>query len=230
VRYVGAGEFVPATSRIPELAEAAQSCHGCDLYERATQTVFGAGPRSADVMLVGEQPGDVEDRGGVPFVGPAGGLLDRALADAGIDRDSVYLTNAVKHFRWKSTASSTRRIHQTPAASHVIACQPWLAAELRAVHPRVVVALGATAAAALFGSSFRVTAHRGEALRWPPSDGPFTGDETPVAVAFATIHPSAVLRAGAERESAYRGFVDDLRLVLDELAGAPPTPSRQTRV
>jgi uracil-DNA glycosylase len=143
-----------------------------------------------------------------------------------MDRDSLYLTNAVKHFRWKSTASSTRRIHQTPAASHVLACQPWLAAELRAVHPRVVVALGATAAAALFGSSFRVSVHRGEALNWPPSAGPFASDETPVTVAFVTIHPSAVLRAGADREPAYRGFVDDLRLALDQSSGAPIEPSR----
>jgi uracil-DNA glycosylase family protein len=220
VHFVGAGEFVPKTSRTSVLAEAAETCHGCDLYERATQTVFGAGPRLADIMLVGEQPGDVEDRQGVPFVGPAGGLLDRALADVGIERASLYLTNAVKHFRWKSTAGSTRRIHQTPSTSHVVACHPWLAAELRAVHPRVVVALGATAAAALFGSSFRVTAHRGEALLWPPADGPFAGDETPITTAFATIHPSAVLRAGADRESAYRGFVNDLRLALEPAVGA----------
>jgi DNA polymerase len=164
-------------------------------------------------MLVGEQPGDIEDRRGEPFVGPAGGVLDRALADAGIERASLYLTNAVKHFRWKSTDRGTRRIHQTPSASQVIACQPWLSSELAAVRPTMVVALGATAAGALFGSSFRLSAHRGEMLTWPPTAGPFAADRIPDGAALATIHPSAVLRAGADRAAVYRSFVDDLALL-----------------
>jgi DNA polymerase len=140
------------------------------------------------------------------------------LGDAGIDPKSLYLTNAVKHFRWKSTARSGRRIHQTPSTSQVGACQPWIAAELAAVRPRVVVALGATAAAALFGAAFHVTAHRGEILSWPPATGPFARAHSPTATALATIHPSAVLRAGEDRNEMYRGFVEDLGLAAAQAA------------
>ncbi len=188
---------------------------GCELFENATQTVFGAGSPGARVMLVGEQPGDVEDRDGAPFVGPAGRLLDRALAEAGIDRSAAYVTNAVKHFRFKSTAGTQRRIHEKPAARHVTACQPWLSAELAAVTPHVVVALGAAAAQALFGSAFRVTRQRGELLDWPPAAGPYAGSTVPVEGALATIHPSAVLRARTpdERDTAYAGMVADPAVV-----------------
>jgi DNA polymerase len=177
--------------------------------------VFGAGKRTARVMMIGEQPGDIEDRQGEPFVGPAGGVLDRALAEAGLDRRALYLTNAVKHFRWKSTTRSSRRIHEKPSASQMTACQPWLAAELTAVRPRVVVTLGATAAASLFGSSFRLSAHRGEQLQWPPVDGPFAHSRARIEAVIATIHPSAVLRASSEdRAATYQGLVEDLRLAL----------------
>jgi uracil-DNA glycosylase len=197
---------VPDRASLRELAAAAQHCQGCELYERATQTVFGAGRARARVMLVGEQPGDVEDREGEPFVGPAGKLLDRAFDDAGLRRDEVYLTNAVKHFRWKSTAGNKRRIHDKPGARHISACHPWLEAEIRAVRPSIVVALGAVAAQSLFGASFRLSQHRGELLEWP--------DEAPGRVdsAIATVHPSAVLRAGANRDEMYAGLVADLGL------------------
>lgn len=171
-------------------------------------------------MLVGEQPGDQEDREGVPFVGPAGRLLDRALADAGIDRAGAYLTNAVKHFRFKSTASGKRRIHARPGAKHVAACRPWLVAEIAAVRPRIIVVMGTTAAQSLLGSAFRVTQHRGELLGWPPPTGPFAGDGTRVQHALATVHPSSVLRVTdrESRRSAYRSLVDDLRVVSTWLA------------
>jgi DNA polymerase len=215
VRYLGAQPFVPASSQLRVLAAAAEGCQGCDLYARATQVVFGAGKRTARVMMIGEQPGDIEDRQGEPFVGPAGGVLDRALAEAGLDRRALYLTNAVKHFRWKSTARSSRRIHEKPSASQMTACQPWLAAELTAVRPRVVVTLGATAAASLFGSSFRLSAHRGEQLQWPPVDGPFAHSRARIEAVIATIHPSAVLRASSEdRAATYQRLVEDLRLAL----------------
>lgn len=196
---------IPANASLRDLAAAAAKCTACELYERATQTVFGEGPAGARVMLVGEQPGDVEDRRGEPFVGPAGKMLDRALDDAGLARAEVYLTNAVKHFRWKSTASGKRRIHQKPGASHIAACHPWLDAEIAAVAPAIVVALGAVAAQALFGPSFRLTQHRGELLDWPDP-------HTTVEAAVATVHPSAILRAGEKRKEMYAGFVADLRL------------------
>ena len=207
--------FVPTKVDLPALAAAARRCRGCELYEDATQTVFGAGAAGAAVMFVGEQPGDVEDREGAPFVGPAGRLLDRAMAGAGIDRSAAYVTNAVKHFRFKSTANSKRRIHEKPATRHVSACEPWLAAELEVVAPAIVVALGATAAQALFGSTFRVTKQRGEILDWPPPAGPYMASTVPVTAALATIHPSAVLRARTadERETAFDGLVADLRIV-----------------
>jgi DNA polymerase len=202
---VGMATEVPAHAGLRELAVAAARCTACELYERATQTVFGAGPDKARVMLVGEQPGDVEDRRGEPFVGPAGRMLDRALDEAGLARNEVYLTNAVKHFRWKSTASSKRRLHQRPGATHIAACHPWLDAEITAVRPRIVVAMGAVAAQSLFGSSFRLTQHRGELLDWPDP-------HTTVEAAVATIHPSAILRAGEKRKEMQAGFVADLRL------------------
>jgi len=206
--------FVPADHSLDALAAAADACRGCDLYENATQAVFGAGPASASVLMVGEQPGDVEDRRGEPFVGPAGKLLDRALVAAGIVRDEVYVTNAVKHFRFKATDRGNRRLHQKPDARHVTACRPWLAAELDAVRPRVVVALGATAAASLFGPTFRLTQHRGQRLPWPPEKGAFADDDSGVEAALATLHPSAVLRGSDEdRQAMFDGLVRDLALV-----------------
>jgi len=210
----GAERFVPATGDLAVLADAARVCEGCELYRDASQTVFGAGPRAARVMLVGEQPGDQEDRAGEPFVGPAGRVLDRALSDAGIVRDDAYVTNAVKHFRFKSTASGKRRIHQKPSAANVSACRPWLAAELQAVQPQVLVVMGATAAQSLLGNAFRVTRQRGELLDWPPAEGPFANDVTDIAHAIATVHPSSVLRADEEsRRAAYDALVADLRVV-----------------
>ena len=219
--YPGAEQFLPASGSLTALRDAARECRGCDLYENATQTVFGRGPGTATLMLVGEQPGDVEDREGIAFVGPAGRLLDRALADAGLDGADLYVTNAVKHFRWKP-GRGQRRIHDKPTAAQAGACRPWLAGELHAVRPSVVVALGATAAGSLFGPSFRLTQHRGERLAWPPAAGPFAGDDTPVRAALATIHPSAVLRAPeGERDTAFAGLVADLRTAAGWLADAP---------
>lgn len=210
--------FVPERGGLRALAQAATGCRGCDLYEHATQTVFGAGPTRAEVVFVGEQPGDMEDRQGAPFVGPAGRILDRALADAGIARDHVYLTNAVKHFRWKPAPCGKRRIHEKPEARHIAACRPWLSAELATIRPQGVVALGATAAQALFGSGFRLTVHRGELLDWPPPRGPYAGEQSPGRWAAATVHPSAVLRVDpADRDDAYQAFVQDLKAIAREL-------------
>jgi DNA polymerase len=207
-----ASEYVPASTALRTLAAAARGCRGCDLHRDATQTVFGSGPRRAALVLVGEQPGDVEDRRGRVFVGPAGRLLRTAMAEAGLADEAVYLTNAVKHFRWKYTPSGgKRRIHERPSGAQINACRPWLAAELHAVRPRIVLALGAVAAQSLFGSAFRLTRHRGELLSWPPDAGAFATDRTPILGAMATIHPSAVLRADeADRADRYRGLVDDL--------------------
>ena len=212
-----AAEFVPRTVQLARLRAAAQECRGCELHADATQAVFGDGTRQAEIMLVGEQPGDVEDRAGTPFVGPAGRLLDNALAEAGLDRDHLYLTNAVKHFRWKSTGSGKRRLHAKPDARHIAACLPWLTAELRSVAPRAVVALGATAAHSLFGKEFRLSRHRGELLPWPPPEGPFAGSGFGVEIAAATIHPSAVLRAGDARADMLAELVDDLRVIAAAL-------------
>ncbi|AQZ66971.1 Uracil-DNA glycosylase, putative family 6 [[Actinomadura] parvosata subsp. kistnae] len=192
----GAAEFLPDRLDLNALRDAAASCEGCDLYRNATRTVFGEGPKQARFMLVGEQPGDQEDRQGHPFVGPAGRVLDRGLEEAGIERDDVYLTNAVKHFSF--TPRGKRRIHQKPTAAEIDACHPWLDAELAVVKPEVIVVLGATAARSLLGRSFRVTQHRGEPV--PLGE----------AVAVATIHPSAVLRA-PDRDEAYAGFLADLQ-------------------
>ena len=190
---------------LTELRRKAADCTNCDLYRDATQTVFGKGPQDARLMIVGEQPGDQEDLAGEPFVGPSGRLLDTALVDAGIDRDTVYVTNAVKHFKF--TPRGKRRIHSTPNAEEIRACRPWLDGELAAVTPDLVLALGATAAKALLGSSFRVTKQRGEILE---RDGWHL---------TATLHPSALLRLPSEqREPAIAGFTDDLRSAAAFLA------------
>jgi DNA polymerase len=197
-----AADFLPAERSLPAMAEAAQGCRGCDLYANATQAVFGEGRPGADVMMIGEQPGDREDREGAPFVGPAGGLLDTALERAGIDRDEVYVTNAVKHFKFEPRGK--RRIHKRPNAEEIRACGPWLQAELEVVRPKVVVCLGATAAQAVIGRGFRVTQHRGEFV------------ETPLeALVTATVHPSSILRAPdeASRHAEMEAFVRDLRAV-----------------
>ena len=185
---------------LTSLRDEAAGCRACPLWEHATQTVFGEGPASARMLLAGEQPGDVEDREGRPFVGPAGRVLADALAETGIDRGDVYVTNVVKHFKWK--ARGKRRIHQKPNAAEVAACRPWLEAELAAVAPDVLVLLGATAAQALLGSGFRVTKQRGV---------PVASDLAPHVL--ATVHPSSILRAPDEaaRREAYSGFVADLR-------------------
>jgi len=180
----------------------------CDLYQDADQAVFGAGLSCAEVMLVGQVPGDQEDRAGQPFIGPAGKLLDKALTAAGIDRDRTYVTNAVKHFKF--ARAGKRRIHKTPSRTEVVACRPWLIAEMTAIRPELVVLLGATAAKSLLGSDFRITAHRGEALRLPADDNAIQLDTEPQLV--ATVHPSSVLRGPPEdRETAFDALVADLR-------------------
>ena len=201
-----AAPWVPEHADIDELKRAAVDCRGCELWKRATQVVFSAGNPRAPLALVGEQPGDVEDRQGIPFVGPAGRLLQDALAEAGVPKEDVYVTNAVKHFRF--TERGKRRIHATPQVSHIRACLPWLEAEVKLVDPALIVCLGATAARALLGSSFRVTKQRGEVLELA----------TPVGVrpVLATVHPSAVLRAtGDDRDEAFAGLVADLRTARD---------------
>jgi DNA polymerase len=205
----GAAEFVPNTDDLTVLSDASQNCKGCDLYRNATQAVFGGGSRDARVVLVGEQPGDQEDKTGQPFVGPAGRLLDKALVAAGIDRERVYITNAVKHFKFEERGK--RRIHKTPSRTEVVSCRPWLLAELDAVEPDVVVLLGATAAKSLLGTDFRLTQHRGEVLRVPAEDKKIDLDIDPQVV--ATVHPSAILRGPPDdREKAFDAFVADLRV------------------
>ena len=198
-----AAEFVPAGAGIEKLREAAQRCRGCELWEGATQTVFSAGFTTARVVLVGEQPGDQEDRQGQPFVGPAGRLLVKAVDEAGIDRSVTYRTNAVKHFRFTQAGPGKRRIHQTPEMRHITACRPWLVEELRVVGPDVIVCLGATATKALLGPAIRVTKDRGALMERDTSLGP--------RQFLVTIHPSAVLRAD-DRDAAYDGLVADLRV------------------
>ncbi len=205
-----AADFVPDTHDLDELSTAAQSCKGCNLYLNATQTVFGEGAPDADIMLVGEQPGDQEDKAGAPFVGPAGKLLDKALAAADIDRDRLYVTNAVKHFKFTVPERGKRRIHKTPSRTEVVACRPWLFAEMMSVQPGVVVLLGATAAKALMGKDFRLTTHRGEALQLPKVEESTNLGIDPEVVVSA--HPSAVLRGPPEdREKAFDALVSDLR-------------------
>ena len=202
-----ASSLVPPEPTVDRLQEAAAGCQACELWQLGTQTVFGEGPEGARVVLVGEQPGDREDREGHPFVGPAGRVLDEALVAAGIGRDDVYVTNAVKHFRWE--ARGKRRIHKKPSVEHIEACRPWLEAEIATVRPEVVVCLGATAAQALLGRSFRVSRQRGELVR--RDDG---------TVVTATVHPSSILRAQEGRGQEMEAFVADLRAVA-ELLQAP---------
>jgi DNA polymerase len=203
---ISAKAFLPRTLTIASLDRAAKKCEGCLLYRRATQTVFGEGSEKAPAMLIGEQPGDVEDRQGRPFAGPAGKLLDRALEEAGLDRSKVYVTNAVKHFKWVERGK--RRIHQKPNSAEIGACRPWVEAEIAAIAPPVIVCLGATAAQSLMGRQFRVTVDRGKFLEnpWAP-------------YLMATVHPSSLLRIveGEERQSEYRRFVHDLESVAAKL-------------
>jgi DNA polymerase len=207
----GAADFLPATPSLDAARAASAECRGCNLFRRATQTVFGEGAAHARVMLVGETPGDREDAVGRPFVGPAGQLLDRALETAGIDRSAVYVTNVVKHFKWEPRGK--RRLHKRPMPSEIAACMPWLRMEIELVRPKVIVCLGATAGQALFGSRFSVTRERGRFLA--SRDAPFV---------LATLHPSALLRIREPdaRRGAFERFVADLALIHD--AGREPPP------
>ncbi len=203
-----AADFLPSRHSLAALRTASAGCRGCHLWTCGTQTVFGEGPRGARVMLVGEQPGDAEDREGHPFVGPSGRLLDQALATAGIARDEVYVTNAVKHFKWERSPRGSKRLHKKPNDREVRACLPWLDQEIAVVRPQVIVALGATAAHALIGKDFRVTQGRGQAMGSPLAEA-----------VFATVHPSAVLRTpSAQRAVAERAFVADVKKVAAWLA------------
>jgi uracil-DNA glycosylase family protein len=207
-----AAEFLPQKRTLDSLRGAAQTCRGCDLYKNATQTVFGEGPKDATVMLVGEQPGDMEDRQGHPFVGPAGRLLDKALAEARIPRDEVYITNAVKHFKWIQRGK--RRLHQKPLIRQVIACKPWLDAEIKVIQPKVVVCLGATAAQSMAGRIVKITQERGKFL-----------DSASGVSIFITIHPSSIyrLQEREEQEKEYHRFAAEMKLVgrkLRRLAAA----------
>lgn len=210
----GAREWVPEDPTLEALRTAVQGCRGCELHRDATQGVMGEGRTDAPLVLLGEQPGDQEDRDGEPFVGPARKLLDRALADAGIDPADVFRTNVVKHFRWSGTRGK-RRIHQSPTRAHVAACGPWLEAELALVRPTGVVLLGGTAGKAVYGSSFKVGESRGQLLEWPAS---FPVERAPEWV-LPTTHPSAILRAD-DRDAAYDALVADLRLATDRLASS----------
>jgi DNA polymerase len=203
-RYVS-----PIAPTLDEVRALAAECKACPLWETGTQTVFGEGPRRAGIVMAGEQPGDREDLSGRPFVGPAGELLDRAMAEAGLDRDEVYLTNVVKHFKW--VRRGKRRIHQKPNMSEVAACRPWLESELALLEPDLLVCLGATAAQAVLGSGFRVTQHRGEFLPSPIES---------VAWVTATVHPSSILRATEDRDAQYETFVQDLRTIAERHAAS----------
>jgi uracil-DNA glycosylase len=204
-KFTSAADFLPKKHTPQSLPAAARACKGCDLYEAATQTVFGEGSDRATVMLVGEQPGDMEDRQGRPFVGPAGRLLDKALAEAGIPRREVYVTNAVKHFKFIQRGK--RRLHQKPLIRQVMACRPWLAAEIDLIEPRVIVCLGTTAAHAVLGRPVRVTQERGHFI-------PIQSRE-----AFVTIHPSAILRLreSSERQAEVKRMVAELKLIRQKL-------------
>jgi DNA polymerase len=204
-----AADFIPAKPTLTRARAAAKGCTGCDLYKHATQTVFGEGPRQAALMLVGEQPGDAEDRAGRPFVGPSGHLLDRALGEAGIDRAAVYVTNVVKHFKFEQRGK--RRIHKKPRASEMIACRPWLDVEIAMVKPQVIVCLGATAAQAILSAGFRVSRDRGVFVASPLAPK-----------VLATVHPSSILRApdeGSRRDELAR-FIDDLRVAARALSSS----------
>ncbi len=213
---MGAERYVPADADLDGLRAAAGSCRGCGLYEDATQTVFGEGDPGAQTMLLGEMPGDREDREGEPFVGPAGRVLANAMDDAGLDRARSYVTNVVKHFKFSRAEGAKRRIHQTPNPTEIVACRPWLLAELELLQPEIMICLGATAAKAVFGQSFRITRQRGALLRAPDLEGaPWRPGEGPWVV--ATVHPSAVLRSD-DRAEMYDGLVADMRVAAD--AGA----------
>jgi uracil-DNA glycosylase len=201
-------QLIPPHPSLKALATAARDCRACDLYNNATQTVFGEGTANAEVMMVGEQPGDKEDLAGKPFVGPAGKLLDKALEEAGIDRKLVYITNAVKHFKWEPRGKI--RIHKKPNGKEIAACRPWLDAEIIAIRPKVIVVMGATAAQALLGRDFRVTQHHGEMI---VAEDPYSHELT------ATVHPSSILRAPDEetRHREMAQFVKDLRVVAQRL-------------
>jgi uracil-DNA glycosylase len=198
----GADDYIPERPTLRKLRESVQACHGCDLYAHATQAVFGEGPTSAQIVFIGEQPGDEEDRQGQPFVGPSGKLLDRALAEAGIDRTVVYVTNAVKHFKFEERGK--RRLHKKPTGLEVKACRPWLEAEINLIQPPIIVCLGATAAQSIFGNAYRVTKERGTFVQnsWAPH-------------VTSTVHPSAILRAPDEeqRHTEYQKLVEDLKEV-----------------
>jgi uracil-DNA glycosylase len=218
-----AAPYVPERPTLETVRAAAKGCKACWLWTLGTQTVFGEGPRRADVMFVGEQPGDQEDKAGRPFVGPAGKLLDRALDEAGIDRTTVYVTNAVKHFKWERGERSTRRIHKKPNDAEIRACRPWLDSEIALVRPRVIITLGATASQALLGKQFRVTKDRGKPIASPLAEA-----------IFATVHPSAVLRAPdpAARALAEKELIADLTEVARYLRSgsrqAAPRGARAT--
>ena len=202
-----AAELIPDRPTLATVRAASKDCQACELWRRGTQTVFGEGRRQAQLMFVGEQPGNDEDLSGHPFVGPAGKLLDRALAEAGIDRSAVYVTNVVKHFKWEPRGK--RRIHKKPSAGEIAACRPWLDTEIALVKPRAIVCLGATAAQALLGRQFRVTAHRGEFVASPLAP-----------LVLATVHPSSILRAPDDetRRAETKAFTDDLRTVAKALS------------
>lgn len=205
-----AADFIPPRATLSKLRAASEGCRGCHLFKLGTQTVFGEGPSRARIMVVGEQPGDAEDKAGHPFVGPSGKLLDRAFDDAGIDRDDVYVTNAVKHFKWARDSRSPRRLHKTPNAGEIRACFPWLQHEIALVKPRLIVCLGATAAKALLGRTFSVMKSRGIPIE----------SEWATAI-FATVHPSAVLRAPSDQRAlAQKMFVADMRKVARYLDSA----------
>src|SRR5687767_1616585 len=206
-------ELLPENPTLPSVRDVARDCKACDLYKKGTQTVFGEGPSKADIMLVGEQPGDAEDLAGHPFVGPAGRLLDRALEEAGIDRSRVYVTNVVKHFKWEPRGK--RRIHAKPNAAEIGACRPWLETEITLVQPRVLVCLGATAAQALLGRAFKVTQMRGQFV-----------ESSLAPLVTATVHPSSILRAPDDesRRQELREFVADLKKVASTLAKKPAAP------
>ena len=201
-----AAPFIPAKVTLPTLQEAATSCTGCDLYKQATQTVFGEGSVHAKILFVGDQPGDQEDQAGHPFVGPAGTILDKALTEVGIARNDVYVTNAVKHFKWEPQGK--RRKHKKPSAVEIAACRPWLEAEVTVLRPYVVVCLGVTAAQSVFGKAVRLNELRGR---------PWSTDIAPNV--FVTVHPSAILRhpAAAQRDEEYRRFIEDLRRITQLL-------------
>jgi DNA polymerase len=220
--YPTAEPFLPAKLTHAALRDASKTCQGCDLYKFATQTVFGEGPADARVMFVGEQPGDQEDRAGKPFVGPSGAMLDQLLEKVGIDRGEVYVTNAVKHFKFEQRGK--RRIHARPSARQIAACKPWLKAEVEVIRPDVIVALGATAAQSMLGNQFKVTQQRGRPLR----------DTTWAPCVIATVHPSSLLRAPDEaaRREAIAAFERDLRAVkmeMDALNGAGKRAPRAAR-